>query len=269
MKNRRLALLVLIFTTLVIGFNNCGKAKFTQVTNKTEGSSQNPNGGPQPSPTDTTCKETLGDNTENLKFIFMLDNSDSTHSTDPGKVFRSKVIMDFLTTYKAKTNFQYFLGYFNHDYEIYDKISGSFTESPTSMFENNLEMGDAVTKFISEPSPNGTKFRKAFDGIKLGLNTPDASTSKYIVVFMSDGMPTDLDDSISDRIQDAVDLVSGIKTERLTLSTIYFGSGAVGAHLDLLKAMAATGGGKFINTNETTEFKLDNVVTIPGTTCSK
>jgi hypothetical protein len=86
LKSSRLWVTFVLFASTLTLFQNCGNYKFTQGT---------------PAAADLigvagACTQVLQTTTENLRIIFMVDNSGSTLTTDPNRNYRDATIQAFL-----------------------------------------------------------------------------------------------------------------------------------------------------------------------------
>jgi hypothetical protein len=102
----------------------------------------------------------------------------------------------------------------------------------------------------------------------------------YVVVFMSDGAPTD--DSTKESLAETVDSLRSMvnaKGHQLTFSTVYFDvnenpkSGfdddSYATALDNLQAMATEGKGQFLNTNlKDGSLVIGDIISVPGEVCT-
>ena len=87
----------------------------------------------------------------------------------------------------------------------------------------------------------------------------------YVVIFMSDGQPTDFG---NDQVGDIQKLVGQLRQlagpNRLTVSSVFFGDSDDQKSVDNLQAMATAGSGVFVNTNVTETVTIDSLITVPS-----
>ena len=232
-------------------------------------------------PGTSTCSKNLQSTTENLRIIFMVDNSGSTGSdpsigqvgTDPNHTIRTETVQTFITNYGSKTNFSYAYGYFSFSSaQLYDVSSGQFEQSVTTPFFDVTDLSAAL-ELYDTITPNGnTPYGAAFAEVQGAIQQDEAAGNKfnYVMVFMSDGMPTDLSGSVDN---DIAKLVQGLDTAAagngslITISSVYFGPADPSAS-EHLQAMATDGGGQFLNTNNGGSILISDIITVPGTTCT-
>ena len=256
-------LMVLFLTGIVIPYQNCGGVQFTAA--------------PPPTP---SCILTNNPNYENLKIIFMVDNSDSTVTTDPNKYYRDTVISNFLTQYGSQKNLEYSFGYFAPTAYAWDASTGvdafvlsnySSRQGPLQPFGVATDLSSALMGFIPLPTAGGTAYQAAFNSINQTI-VPDLKANNpwnYAVVFMSDGMPTDLGKStqqvgaITALVQNLLNEVQASGTQ-ITVSSVYFGPESSPQPITNLTAMASVGGGQFVDTNVNPDLEISDIVNIPG-----
>jgi len=262
--------LSILLGCITVGFQNCSPEKFTAIQ-PTDDSSNNPNNS-------ASCTQTLITTSENLRIIFMVDNSDSTagkNGTDPNKVYRVQVLNNFLSMYGTKTNFNYSFGWFAPLAYNWDVSQSAFEANPKQAVGTATDLSNALNAFEPLSSQNGTAYKAAFAGIQ---NVIDGSSMpndgwNYAVVFMSDGMPTDLG-SASGQAAAIQQLVANLQTDvtnhgaLVSVSSVYFGPESDGTSINNLKTMAITGGGQFVDTNLVQTLNISDVITIPGNTCA-
>jgi hypothetical protein len=226
-----------------------------------------------PPPSNTTpCQITSV--SQNLKIIFMVDDSGSTASTDPNDVNRVATVQAFLTKYSSKTNLTYSYAFFGTNSEAWSVSSNSFTASSADVFGTAANAEAALNKFVTLPTAGTTNYEAAFFQIETILQADNAATNNdnYVVIFMSDGQPKDLGNSASDQINGisgiAANLLGSTAAGRITLSTVYFGPNSDTQSENNLSTMATLGGGQFINSNVTTSYSIDNLITVPVQACT-
>jgi hypothetical protein len=206
--------------------------------------------------------------------MFMVDNSGSTTGwggTDRHFTYRAKAIETFLSQYGSKSNFTYSFGYFNGTTaKVYDTVSSTFkNKSAPAPFGNASQIGTALMQYQRQSPSDDTPYQAAFSAVQTEISqdqNANGTKFKYVLVFMSDGQPTDLDDPVLDSIRT---IVSDLKHTagadgRLSISAVYFGPDDDSTSIQNLSFMASDGNGQFVNTNHTTHFSIDDVITVPG-----
>jgi len=252
-------------------------------------------------PTMTTqliCDNGLLTYTRPLRFIFMVDDSSSTlkrrlsPGTDPNFIFRRDSILNFIDKYKNKTNFSYSFGRFaRNSSSFYNYASENPKHSDSAYFGTADEVSIAVEKYVANIQHGGdTPFRSALTTIdRLIESDTSATETNYIVVFLSDGAPTDLNGKVLDKngvsrklAELVADIVadSSLHEHKVQFNAIYFGpqSGIVDTDLKFLaedaiknlKVMTTVGSGQFVDTNKMSvgeTLDIDDVVKVRANSC--
>lgn len=213
---------------------------------------------------------------QKLKIITVVDNSGSTDATDPTKDFRGKILNHFVTDFSAKTNFTWNLSYFAGS-SAKSVIYQSDDQHPTFTNADNMKTG--INQYLAIAAGGSTPYKAALQMVKSAIQNDsdylsDKKNTNYVVVFMSDGMPTDFGDPVDEfELQKAVVELMLLSPGRLTLSTIYFNLSpdpelSVPTAITTLQRMAITGGGQFANTLvEGPHVKLQKIATVPPAIC--
>ena len=213
----------------------------------------------------------VNDVTQSLRILFVVDDSGSTATTDPNDTNRVATIQNFLNTYGSKANLTYSYSYFGSVAETYDPTKSTFTSSANSNFETAAQAQTALDQFENLGTAGTTRTTSAFSQLQDIIEGDNTANENYVVIFMSDGQPTDLGNSASDQLSGVSSLATGLMglaaSGKITLSTVYFGPNDSQAEANL-QTMATIGGGQFINTNVTTTYSIDGLITVPGQACS-
>jgi hypothetical protein len=240
-------------------------------TNQSTGGSGGGSGGGS-SGGGTTC--TIQNVTQNLRILFMVDDSGSTATTDPNYTNRVATIQNFLTKYANQTNLTYSYNYFGTNVATYNVVSDSFGNITSSgVFGTASNAESALNAFQLIGTVGNTNYSAAFTRLEaiIGGDIAANTNENYVVIFMSDGQPTDQGSSASDQIAGITNisnaLMSYAPSGRITLSTVYFGAPDNQAETNL-ETMASIGGGQFINTNLTTQYSIDNLISVPVKACN-
>jgi uncharacterized protein YegL len=271
MKNnmkRALGFSVLTLSVLA-GFQNCGKVNFSAAAASAQ--ANNPDG----ILSNTPCTLQNTTTAVNLKIIFMVDDSGSTATTDPKQGYRIKAVQDLISEYGGVSSFEFGYGYFNGTTStIFDDSTMKFASSAKMPFGNSTDLNNALTAFENISPSGNTPYQAAFNGLQSSISTDQAlggaSSWAYAVVFMSDGMPTDLTGNVQTDIVNLVDSLRGTVLKggsTSTVSTVYFGPDSDGTSIANLTTMAKEGQGQFVDTNQTTSLNFAQVITVPGTNC--
>ena len=215
---------------------------------------------------------TAGSTTENLRILFMVDNSGSTAATDPNHTYRTKTLNSFLSAYGSHQNLTYSFGYFNgSSAKAYDFSRARFQTTVASPFGPASAMPPVLQKFDSYPPQGNTPYTAAFRALGALVHLDETSGVKqnYVVVFMSDGIPTDIYGDASIEISN---LVRELRTEvesngssLLTVSSVYFGPDDDADSIHNLEVVARSGQGQFVDTNKlASALQINDVITVPG-----
>lgn len=234
-------------------------------------------------PEGPSCKDVLETTQAELRILFMSDNSGSTADTDPNHMYRVQTLERFLTDYGSKTNFTYNFNYFSASVSIYNPATNAFTTNASTVsapFGNSAALSSALTLYKTRAPSGGTAYLAAFNRLKSILSADlEANGNKYqyVIIFMSDGEPTDISGGAATITQTLMTRVNEIKTlasdvdVSLSFSTVYFGPNNSDVAKQNLKTMSTAGGGQFIDTNDLNgdALKIDDLITVAGQVCSE
>lgn len=260
MTNPRLsafmALTLITFSGLSIG---CGAKKFSAKASSAESTDT---GGKK-------CTDQLQQTTIPIKMLFVVDTSGSNADnpnipyvgTDNNKVVRGQSIQEFFNNYKAKTNFSWAINVFNGSSSSaligYSSSQPAFTKNPSIMQQ-------AITNFFGTADVGETPYMAALDLAKAALTGDSDRTAqtKWVIVFLSDGRPNpDVDQAT---LNAKVNEIRAVIPNQVTFNTVFYGNFDSTA-VSRLQGMASTGGGKFVNTNNSgRSFPIEDVITVPG-----
>ncbi len=237
---------------------------------------------PSPSPI-PKCSGDIRQTSENLRIIFMVDNSGSTLQTDPSQFFRVQTIQNFLAKYSAKKNFTYSFGFFATDTFLFDvqnqnfKNVSSLNQLPKAIFGDSHDLANALATY-SRISPDGeTNYALALSRIQSVILQDEIPKIpwNYVIVFMSDGQPTDINSPAAQNLKSMVHSLQAsaqLHKGLLTVSTVLFDPANDWGYQDSinnLAAMASEGKGQFVDTNKisTGSLQIDDLITVPGPAC--
>ena len=202
----------------------------------------------------------------------MVDNSGSTKDSDPQGIVRIKTVQNFINTYGSKTNFTYSFGYFAKDVSFYDVGQNNFVSSTTNYFGTAAQELQALDIFSRTPVRSDTHYVESFGAIKQEISDDFAKATnspQYAVIFMSDGKPTDLSGArVGAQITNLVDQITAIAPGAITVSSVYFGPANNTDAIQNLQTAATAGKGVFLDSNTTTAFKIDDLITVPQKICN-
>ena len=247
--------------------------------------------------TPSNCTNAVNNITYPLKITFLVDASgsnkaSSSEKTDPDRNFRYYSIASFLTKFAAKTNFSYQMVHFQ------GSSASTYINSPTTSmpyFGTANELWEALNYFKNNVSDGGrTPYKAAFNAGKYVIENGgvDAPNTRYVVILVTDGMPTDYLKTVTDPtgysvvdafsngtysvvdessiLTDAVNVV-GIKPGKTTLSTVFYGrnnqSYTAAAKLRL-QNIAVTGSGKFFDASLLQQIHVEDTISVPGLACT-
>lgn len=272
----------LITLLMIVSFQNCSEQK---LSGKTDGGSGG-GGGLNLGNTDDeatgvvtqtggpNCRNQLRTTTLPIKPVFVVDVSgsnkikDGTNNTpgsDPDRIVRGDSIERFYNTYKAKPNFAW-----------------SFTTFAQSSANVILRMGDAasmanaIATFRAMPDAGNTPYIAALDAAKnnISSDTGRAANTKYIVLFMSDGLPNP---SVNQATLDAkvLEVLNVLPAGSISFNAVYYGAvdaTASGRMRDMVMNVPAPHTrGNFLDTNANPtgqDFLITDLVVIPGVVCN-
>lgn len=211
------------------------------------------------------CTEVLQTVMAPVKVILSVDTSGSNVSstkapaTDPTKSRRGNAIQSFFSSYSGRSNFSWSLLHFQEGYSA-SLIAGNFSS-------NASQMENAINLFYSIQDRGSTPYVEAIRRIGQVIASDSSATSstKYIVVFVSDGRPDpEVDFSV---LMSEIQRVTGFAPGQITFNTIYYGPTNLDA-VTRLKSMAAVGGGSFADASDGASIAIEAAVRVPGSACN-
>lgn len=245
------------------------------------------NGSP-PGLTQTNSPDCTSANVEAIsrttKIIFLVDasgsNVESTYNpgtcgasvclspaTDPNKAFRGGALSDFLARVRHKTNFKWGFVTFAKD-SAHALINGGNDQAPVFAADPNV-MQFALNTFSGIQDFGNTPYHAALSMASQAIaNDPDARAAErpnYYVILLTDGFPTDYYSQgqfNSALMNDDINSLLLTAPGQVNLSTLFYGLENDPMAIQLLRNMAAAGGGQFAAANSTATFKIDDI--IPG-----
>ncbi len=259
------------FLVLAMGLVGCSNSSydFTPYVAPDSGKQSGGGGGTNPNP---SCASHLTTLTTPAKFLFIVDMSGSNVSgdfgglpTDPSKSVRGGALQQFLTSYVAKANFGWGFMTFN------DSSATPLIGGASPMFSNAAAMQNAINVFGGMTDTGNTPYSTALQTAASALHNDAGMTTstKYMVVFISDGMPNPVSSTAT--LLGEVRNIVNASPNQVTFNTVFYGDSNPGAH-DLMASMAAEGGGHFYDTNTNSagrDFNIGNIIQIPGVDCAQ
>lgn len=283
----KIAVALSVFIAVLL-FQNCGGKNFNTTSTSATGffNSESTNGQTSTDTfdrskndsnpgisTDTqgpNCRQQLNSATLPLNILFIVDESGSNIkdakgylATDPSKSIRGGSIQSFFNSFSGKSNFKWAFEVFSQDssLQLVDGVFGSASKMKLAIEEFAKRADDGNT-------PYSVALSDAASFLRSQVQMESDKNSKYIVVFLSDGMPNPAiaDSRISNLVYEIVNIAPG----RVSFNTVYYGHSSQDSH-DRLKMMATSGGGNFLDTNANStggQFQISDLVILPGVTCS-
>jgi len=260
----------LIFFSLVVTYQNCSNAKFTNDSsslNSSLGVDGNTGGN------DPTCSPNMVTANKIVKVLFVMDTSGSNAAgqgsispTDPNKKWRSATINNFINKYGYGSNFYYGLTTFQNSSSTPDIV-----QSKQGIFSNDQSTVQAgIQKFENTSDAGYTPYKAALslakNIISYDLQNNASQNAAYVMIMVSDGMATDYSDP-SEVIPDA-QAIENLAPQQISLNSVfYFPDQADDSQTDYLKNIANVGGGVFIKANSNSVLDIDSTVQVPSSTC--
>lgn len=261
----RIAGITLFVLLPILSFQNCARATFSAGSAQTGlNTDDNNTYGVITQTGQPSCREELTALTVPVKMFFVVDISGSNLSngsqpgSDPQKSVRGGSMTRFFNTFSTKANFSWGLITFNNS------IANTIVAN-----SNASAMSSALTNFIALTDQGNTPYLAALDEVRLRIadDSGRAQGTKYVVVFLSDGLPNpDVDDNtLRSRVQNVAAVVPG----QISFNTVYYGqTNAVAS--ERLKMMSQAGSGNFLDTNLNPTgqaFLISDLISLPGVIC--
>ncbi len=239
---------VLAGLAVVLAFQNCEQARLTL---NTELASAKSNG--------EICAIAPSAFDNYTKVLFVVDKSGSNAQTDTNQ-YRVNTISTFYQKHQANTYVQWGVVVFNGTQsEAY--INNGSPQQPT--FSGDISVVTAaITRIGTGGDTGATPYKSALamarSAVSYDITTNPTQLSSYVIVFLSDGQPTDYGTPVDENIIDGD--VQNLKTAgRVTLSTVYYGPVSPESS-GRLERMANRGGGRFLDTNIDGRIPIDSLI---------
>lgn len=193
--------------------------------------------------------------------------------TDPFKSFRSQSIGKFFDLYKSRSSFSWSFTTFSNNSSVPYMI-----EQGRPVFSDGTAMQDALDRFTQAGDAGDTPYlsglASAYDAISAdpGRTQSGSAAPLYYIIFLSDGYPTDalLGDRVdSARLSSEITSIVALAPGRVSLSAVYYSTNFDPVAASTMTAMAATGGGQFINANTATtaSININDLIVIAQRNC--
>ncbi len=230
------------------------------------------------------CAPGLVKVTRPTRVLFLVDASGSNlngpyeyplQPTDPFKLFRLKVMNDFVTTNSSKGHVTWNLSVFNDS-----KAQSMMSPLLTTPFGSVSDFNTAVKTFSKRYDYGRTPYRPALElaqqYIEKDILTAPKETA-YLIAFMTDGYPTDYcQNGISEflcpgkilehEIDADVRRIVRMNPRNIKFSTVYYGK-PDGDSASRLRRMADKGFGEFVDANVTSNIDLNDFMLIEQEVC--
>lgn len=220
-----------------------------------------------------TCTEVLQTSTVPVKVVFSVDISGSNvdhydsggfprPGNDIGKLRRGGAIEAFFNAYRTRANFSWAFLTFN--YESSYSLIGSATSPRFSTSASQMQ--SAIQSFYGLQDADGTPYEAALSRIRqtIANDSGRSSDTKYVVVFISDGRPDPMVDTMT--LLGHVESIRALAPGQVSFNTIYYGVSNADAQ-NRLATMAGAGGGAYLNAADGRVFNIDDAIQIPGVSC--
>lgn len=230
---------------VVIGFQNCDQSRLALMTELASAKSDGEICAIEP-----TVQASF------TKILFVVDKSGSNGTTDPTGMYRVGTIGAFYDLHKNNQFTKWGLVSFQNagaTAEILDDtgLSGGFSNDPSIIMPAIQSLATANAGGTPYQAAVATAGATITNDVARNANQP----SRYVVVFISDGEPSD---GVTDPVLQ--NIVTGlIALGDITLSTVYYGPPNPTASARMLK-MANWGRGKFLDTNVSGRIPLDSLI---------
>lgn len=257
----RIVSIAILAATAGFALTGCNDTAFTAFTATADGTILGQR--------DAPCN--VGTSKKDLRIMFMVDDSGSTNTTDPSKKYRVQTLQQFIHDYGGNSNLSYTFSYFSGITAMeFDMTSRAFTQRlAADPVGNSGELSTALLSYEALKSDGNTPYKAAFTSLADTVRADENAGNKqdYVVVFMSDGQPTDISGAANLNA-----LVTSLKTAAaangsdLLLSTVYFGPATDTASIANLSGMAKAGGGQFVDTNKLAAggLVINDIISVPG-----
>lgn len=252
---------ILAVSTLLIGFQNCAPNKYAYAVAEQETTAASK------SCTNVTTQSAA----EEMRILFVIDQSGSNKNTDPTKKWREQALRSILNKYKYNSKFAF--GFITFSVEsarslVYHNDRPAFTKS-------SQDIEDALGQFLDSTDEGGTPYKSALSLSKQMISYDKTANNgdafKYSVVLISDGQPSDYS-RVSELTADAKAILA-ISADHIVLNSVfYYDSNIVGSNAgDFTKYLAEfanLGSGKFVVANTNQSLDMNNLISMTSLVCN-
>lgn len=180
-----------------------------------------------------------------VKFLFIIDKSGSNNETDPGAYRRASNIEAFYNQHQRNQFMEWGLIVFNGGKAR--ALIGKGENSPefsSDVGEIRSGINEIRNKNDSGQTPYGSALSLAEDAIRDDMSKDSEQRSTYMVFFVSDGLPTDINSVVG--LEERVRSLKQVASGKIYLSSAYYGRRNFEAETRL-RRMAEVGEGEYIN----------------------
>lgn len=281
-----------IVTLVCLGaFQNCSKVSFNPESASLDAESAGSGAATStatPASSPSTSVNCTAQQANNLRIIFVVDDSGSTRTDDSGAKVRGTAALDFINQNLSATNMTYSYNYFAANNGSWDFSSSSFTSTastalPKQAFGSGSQAVTAVNNFVKNYNgsffqENGTDYESSLQYVQNLVLADEAANPgyNYAVIFMSDGQPNRGSSNSTNLSADIAALMNAAGEGRLTLSTVYFNNSQDGdsGEASLMQSMATAGEGQYVNavtdsSSLNVSSMIQNLLTVPSNACNE
>lgn len=237
---------------VVLGFQNCDQSRLALMTELASAKSDG-----------EICAIEPTVQASYTKILFVVDKSGSNVAsaggfppTDPTGMYRVGTISAFFDLHKENQYTKWGLSSFQNAGATPEILDETGTAGG---FSNNVSIISAAIQSLAGNNAGGTPYQAAIASAGATITNDSARNpgerSKYVVVFISDGEPSD---GVTDPILEAA-LTNLLALGDVTFNTVYYGPMNPPASSRLLR-MANWGRGKFLDTNVSGRIPLDSLI---------
>ncbi len=180
-----------------------------------------------------------------IKFLFIIDKSGSNDKSDPEAFRRASNIESFYNQHQHNQFMEWGLIVFNGRRARAligrDENTPTFSRNP---YQIRSGIDEIRHRRDSGETPYGSALSLAEDAIRNDMIKGSEQRSTYMVFFVSDGLPTDINNVSA--LERRVRSLKQISSNKIYLSSAYYGQKDVNAEMRL-RRMAEVGGGEYIN----------------------
>ncbi|MDX9731060.1 MAG: VWA domain-containing protein [Bdellovibrionales bacterium] len=240
---RAAAIAASVFVT-VLAFQNCDQTRLTLISQPMASAKSN----------GEICAITPSLFESYTKVMFVVDKSGSNVTTDTNN-YRVNTITDFFRLHQNNAYIQWGLVVFNGTGALPYVEQGG-----VAAFTSDIAtMTNAINRIGMEADSGGTPYGAAVNLVQTAIQVDkqtSGDTANYIVVFLSDGVPTD-GYGVNATMEAGI---RGLKAlGRVSFSTVYYGPTSPAASTRL-EDMARIGDGKFLDTNFSGQIPIDELL---------